>query len=124
MTSIIQEKLPEIDSEKLFQLLKSNNVSRAYLFGSITTPKFNKVKSDIDIMIELRHDERINCPFWLVLFAPCCVAHHSGSFGYPHSSRLAWHKNYCPIIEHFILSSCLTCFYCHEDTKTLRAKTS
>ncbi|MCB0594462.1 MAG: nucleotidyltransferase domain-containing protein, partial [Phaeodactylibacter sp.] len=60
MTSIIQEKLPEIDSEKLFQLLKSNNVSRAYLFGSITTPKFNKVKSDIDIMIELRHDERIN----------------------------------------------------------------
>ena len=56
----------------------------------------------------LRHDERINCPFWLVLFAPCCVAHHSGSFGYPHSSRLAWHKNYCAIIEHFILSSCLT----------------
>ena len=58
----------------------------------------------------LRHDERINCPFWLVLFAPCCVAHHSGSFGYPHSSRLAWHKNYCPIIEHFILSSCLSVF--------------
>ena len=58
--------------------------------------------------IGIRHDERINCPFWLVLFAPCCVAHHSGSFGYPHSSRLAWHKNYCPIIEHFILSSCLT----------------
>ncbi|MCB0596598.1 MAG: hypothetical protein KDD28_21090, partial [Phaeodactylibacter sp.] len=49
----------------------------------------------------------INCPFWLVLFAPCCVAHHSGSFGYPHSSRLAWHKNYRAIIEHFILSSCL-----------------
>ena len=59
----------------------------------------------------LRHDERINCPFWLVLFAPCCVAHHSGSFGYPHSSRLVLHKNYCPIIEHFILSSCLSFAY-------------
>ena len=53
MTNIIREKLPEIDSKKLFQLLRKNNVSRAYLFGSITTSKFNKEKSYIDIIIEL-----------------------------------------------------------------------
>lgn len=53
MTNIIQEKLPEIEPEQLFQLLRKNNVSKAYLFGSITTSKFKKGKSDIDIIIEL-----------------------------------------------------------------------
>ncbi len=53
MTNLIQEKLPSIDPEKLFQLFQKSNVSKAYLFGSITTSRFNKEKSDIDIIIEL-----------------------------------------------------------------------
>lgn len=52
MTDIIREKLPEIKTEKLLLLLRKNNVSKAYLFGSITTSKFKK-ESDIDIIIEL-----------------------------------------------------------------------
>ncbi len=44
--------MPEIKAEKLLLLLRKNNVSKAYLFGSITTSKFKK-ESDIDIIIEL-----------------------------------------------------------------------
>lgn len=53
MTNVIEENLLEIETEKLFQLLRQNHVSKAYLFGSVTNSKFSKEKSDIDIIIEL-----------------------------------------------------------------------
>ncbi|MCO6493738.1 MAG: nucleotidyltransferase domain-containing protein [Phaeodactylibacter sp.] len=53
MTNVIEENLLEIETEKLFQLLRQNHVSKAYLFGSVTTSRFSKEKSDIDIIIEL-----------------------------------------------------------------------
>lgn len=53
MQTIIQEKLPEVDTEKVLRLFVINKVSKAYLFGSITTPQFEPEKSDVDIIIEL-----------------------------------------------------------------------
>lgn len=53
MVSIIQEKLPQVDREKIIELFRKSKVAKAFLFGSITTQEFQTEKSDIDIIIEL-----------------------------------------------------------------------
>ncbi len=53
MVSIIQEKLPQVDREKIIELFRKSKVAKAFLFGSITTQEFQAEKSDIDIIIAL-----------------------------------------------------------------------
>lgn len=44
-------KLIDENKEKLFDLCKSHNVNKLYLFGSILTERFDS-KSDVDILIQ------------------------------------------------------------------------